>query len=84
MRFYGIGCLRAPGTTRLIWDFTDGPFDTLNQDVILAAYAQGFSDKPLEPVASKPMPVVVSDPVPQAEFPQVPAPKRQYKKKVKK
>jgi len=45
MKFTGAGCLRAPGSNRIVWDFdADGVFDTKNQDIIAAAKKQGFRE----------------------------------------
>ena len=43
MRFYGSGVLRAPRSSRIVWDFADGSYDTDNPEIIGAAKAQGFS-----------------------------------------
>jgi hypothetical protein len=43
MKIYGSGLLLAPGTDRVVWDFTDGPFETVNGALIEAAKKQGFS-----------------------------------------
>jgi hypothetical protein len=48
MKFYGVGCLFAPRTKRVVHDFEDGPFETVNPEMIEAAIKQGFSKKPLE------------------------------------
>lgn len=43
MKIYGTGVLTAPGTQRIIWDFSDGPFDTVNEALIQEAKRRGFS-----------------------------------------
>lgn len=48
MRFYGTGQLLMPLTKRVVWDFSKGPFDTVNQQLIEAAKKQGFTNKPVE------------------------------------
>ncbi|MFA5165419.1 MAG: hypothetical protein WC481_07645 [Candidatus Omnitrophota bacterium] len=50
MKIYGEGQLRAPGTSRVIWDFEDGPFDTVNPVLIAEARRRGLSFEP--PVAA--------------------------------
>lgn len=51
MKIYGTGYLKAPLTMRIVWDFANGPFDTVNPDLIQAAKKQGFSlTPPVEPV----------------------------------
>ncbi len=42
MKIYGSGQLRLPGTSRVIWDFEDGPFDTVNQEVLAHARQLGL------------------------------------------
>ncbi len=57
MTFYGHGALRYPGTKRVIHDFEDGPFSTVNPDLVRHALAMGFSTEPLadpEPERRKP------------------------------
>lgn len=48
MKFYGSGALCYPGTSRVVWDFEDGPFDTVNPEIIRHALAMGYSTKPPE------------------------------------
>ena len=43
MKIYGTGVLTYLGSSRVVWDFTDGPFDTYNPILIKAAESQGFS-----------------------------------------
>ena len=47
MKIYGVGMLMAPGTERVIHDFTDGEFETCNAVLIDAARKQGFSFEPI-------------------------------------
>lgn len=47
MKIYGIGLLLAPGTNRVVHDFTDGCYDTVNPVLLEAAKKQGFSFEPL-------------------------------------
>jgi len=43
VKIYGHGTLRAPGTTRAVWDFAeDGIFDTVNMALIGEARRRGF------------------------------------------
>lgn len=50
MKVYGSGTLDAPGTRRVIWDFADGVFDTVNPAVLDAARKMGcvFGDAAIE------------------------------------
>lgn len=58
MKFYGEGVLRYPGTSRTVHDFEDGPFETLNADIIRHALNMGYSTEPQpEPVALEPEPI---------------------------
>lgn len=58
MKFYGTGALRYPGTSRIVHDFEDGPFETYNQDIIRHALNMGYStEPPPEPVMSESEPV---------------------------
>jgi hypothetical protein len=43
VEIYGTGVLTAPGSSRVIWDFSDGPFETVNQVLIAEARRKGFS-----------------------------------------
>jgi hypothetical protein len=43
MKIYGTGVLMAPGSSRVIWDFSNGPYDTVNSILIGEAIRQGFS-----------------------------------------
>jgi hypothetical protein len=52
MKIYGSGQLRYPGTSRVVWDFEDGPFDTVNPTLIDAARRRGYSFTP--PVVLEP------------------------------
>jgi len=49
MKIYGVGVLTAPGTNRVIHDFADGPFDTVNPALIQEAKRRGFSFSPPSP-----------------------------------
>jgi hypothetical protein len=46
MKIYGVGVLHAPGTSRVVHDFIDGPFDTVNPVLIQEARRMGFSFTP--------------------------------------
>lgn len=53
MKIYGVGVLTAPGTSRVIHDFVDGPFDTSNPALIAEAKRRGFGvGEPLPEVTS--------------------------------
>lgn len=41
MKLYGVGVLMFPGTTRVVHDFVDGPFDTTNAILIQEALRLG-------------------------------------------
>lgn len=58
MKIYGAGTFTASNCSRVIWDFADGPFDTVNPVLIQQAKRQGYSFTPLEP-AITPEPVKV-------------------------
>lgn len=58
MKFYGVGALRYPGTNRVIHDFEDGPFSTVNPEIIRHALAMGFST--VAPAAPLPSPVLIA------------------------
>lgn len=58
MKFYGHGALRYPGTKRVIHDFEDGPFSTVNPEIIRHALAMGFSTEPLPEPSIEPEPIV--------------------------
>ena len=46
MKIYGVGVFTAPGTSRVIHDFVDGPFDTSNPALIAEARRRGYSFSP--------------------------------------
>lgn len=46
MKIYGVGQLKFPGTSRVVWDFEDGPFDTVNPVLIAEARRRGYSFSP--------------------------------------
>jgi len=46
MKIYGSGPFTAPGSSRVVWDFEDGPFDTVNPVLIEAAKRRGYSFEP--------------------------------------
>lgn len=55
MKIYGKGQLKAPGTGRIVWDFEDGPFDTVNPALIEEARRRGFAfEPPAEAIAPNP------------------------------
>jgi hypothetical protein len=43
MKIYGVGLFLAPNSSRVVWDFVDGPFDTVNPILIQEAKRRGFS-----------------------------------------
>jgi hypothetical protein len=43
MKIYGHGAFDYPGTSRVVWDFEDGPFDTVNPILIEEAKRRGYS-----------------------------------------
>jgi len=43
MKIYGTGSFKAPGSSRVVWDFDDGPFDTVNPMLIAEAKRRGYS-----------------------------------------
>jgi hypothetical protein len=43
MKIYGTGVFTSPGTSRVIHDFVDGPFDTVNPVLIEEAKRRGYS-----------------------------------------
>jgi hypothetical protein len=58
MMIYGAGVLKMPGSNRVVHDFADGPFETVNPILIAEAKRLGFSsekpiDKPVEVVKAK-------------------------------
>ena len=54
MKFYGSGTVCYPGTSRVIHDFEDGPFETINDIVITHCKAIGLSTEPVKaPMARK-------------------------------
>lgn len=61
MKFYGAGALLYPGTKRVIHDFEDGPFSTVNPEIIRHALAMGFTTE--APAAPIPPPEPVIEPV---------------------
>jgi hypothetical protein len=48
MILYGKGVLTAPRSTRVVHDFADGPFETVNPELIQEAKRLGFSTTPPE------------------------------------
>lgn len=46
MKIYGTGQLTAHGSSRVIWDFVDGPFDCSNPALIDEARRRGYSFSP--------------------------------------
>jgi hypothetical protein len=48
MIFYGPGVLTAPGSSRVVHDFEDGPYETLNPEIIAEAKRQGFKTEEAE------------------------------------
>jgi hypothetical protein len=51
MKIYGAGALLYPGTKRVIHDFEDGPFSTVNPEIIRHALAMGFTtEAPAAPI----------------------------------
>jgi len=51
MKIYGSGTFSMSNSTRVIWDFADGPFETVNSALIEDAAKQGYSFEPLpEPI----------------------------------
>jgi hypothetical protein len=50
MMIYGTGLFLAPNSSRVVWDFIDGPFGTVNPVLIHHARRMGYSFTPLEPV----------------------------------
>jgi hypothetical protein len=48
MKIYGVGVFTAPGSSRVIHDFIDGPFDTVNPVLIQEAKRRGYSFSPPE------------------------------------
>ena len=42
MKLFGVGVLTAPGSSRVVWDFIDGTFDTCNSELIRYALKNGF------------------------------------------
>jgi hypothetical protein len=48
MKIYGVGIFHAPGSSRVVWDFIDGPFDTVNPVLVQEARKQGLSFSPIE------------------------------------
>ena len=54
MKFYGSGTVCYPDTSRVIHDFEDGPFETINDIVIAHCKAIGLSTEPVKaPVEQK-------------------------------
>jgi len=47
MKIYGIGVLLSPGTNRVIHNFDNGEYETVNPIILKAAVKQGFSFEPL-------------------------------------
>lgn len=68
MKIYGKGVFQYRGCGRVIHDFTDGPFDTVNQAYIEEAKRQGLS-------LGKPLPVVVEE-----KKEEIPVPKKRGRK----
>lgn len=46
MKIYGVGLFLAPNSSRVIWDFSDGPFDTVNPVLLAEAKKRGYSFTP--------------------------------------
>lgn len=79
MKIYGENIFKYPGTNRVIWDFEDGPFDTVNPDLIMAAKRLGYRIGELpEPPKAKEAPVQPQENKiePGPESPSVSEPKR--------
>jgi len=58
MKLFGVGQLTAKNTNRVVHDFVDGPFETVNQELIKWALECGFTDvepeiKPIEESTEK-------------------------------
>ena len=49
MKIYGVGQFLAPNSSRVVWDFSDGPFDTVNPVMIQEAKRRGYSFTPPSP-----------------------------------
>jgi len=49
MKIYGIGVFTAPGSSRVIHDFVDGPFDCVNPVLIAEAKRRGYLFSPPSP-----------------------------------
>lgn len=43
MKIYGVGLFLAPNSSRVVWDFVDGPFDTVNPVLLQEAKKRGYS-----------------------------------------
>ncbi len=56
MKIYGENFFRYPGTNRVVWDFEDGPFETMNPYLIEAAKKLGYR------LGEPPAPVVIEPP----------------------
>jgi hypothetical protein len=46
MKIYGTGVLTALGTSRVVHDFVDGPFETVNPALLEEARRRGYSFSP--------------------------------------
>jgi hypothetical protein len=51
MKLFGVGQLTAKNTNRVVHDFVDGPFETVNQELIKWALECGCTD--VEPITEK-------------------------------
>jgi hypothetical protein len=75
MKIYGVGVLTAPGSSRVIHDFVDGPFDTVNPVLIQEAKRRGYSFSPPSPelanngIVNAPTIAIVGDDAPETIVP---------------
>lgn len=53
MKIYGEGVFTAPASNRVVWDFADGPFDTVNSVLLAEAKRRGYSFEPPKPTQEK-------------------------------
>lgn len=54
MKIYGVSLFLAPNSSRVVWDFADGPFDTVNPVLIQEAKRRGYSFSPPSPESEEP------------------------------